>query len=363
MSVGILTFLPVFMERIWGGDKLSAYLGREPDTDARIGEAWLVSDHAACASTVAEGLHAGKTLRQLMEAHGSKLLGDRVSPTPDGRFPLLLKLIDAGDILSVQVHPDDEQAIRLGEPDVGKTEMWHVLEADMGATLTSGLCAGVTQAGFSRRLRQGDVAPLLRRFAVAPGDSVFVAAGTIHAIGAGILLAEIQQNSDITYRLFDWNRVGADGQPRELHIDKALAVLDFSAAHGGRVAPLRYTEGTVVREVLSACRYFAAEKVSLHGEADFNTGGTSFHIVLSLEAPLTLRTENNACELRPGAAALIPGAAGAWQAVGRGTFLDYYVPYLPTDIIEVLRRHGYADEQIALLGGATPANDLRRCMS
>ena len=363
MDCSLYKFYPTFMERLWGGKKMRDYLPHIPLPEGAIGEAWLIADHPICESVVSEGPNAGVSLRQLMEKHQAALLGDRVVPTQTGRFPLLLKLIDAGDILSVQVHPDDAQAARLGEADQGKTEMWHVLEADPGSVLTSGLEADVTPEGFEKALHTGNVAPLMRSFPVSWGDAVFVPAGAIHAIGGGILLAEIQQNSDITYRLFDWNRVDANGAPRELHIEKALGVMDFAATHGGRAAPLRYTENNVLRETLAACRYFAAERVQIQGRGLFDTRGASFHIALALDAPLSVNSGNWSCSVRRGEAVLIPGEAGPWQVSGQGMFLDYFVPDLEADIVAPLRRHGYADAQIAMLAGLSDRNDLRAILA
>jgi mannose-6-phosphate isomerase len=326
MQFGILKFQEVYMERIWGGTKLQQVLGRIIPTGAPVGEAWLIADHPSCESVVAEGAFQGKTLRDLMETNEADILGTVAKPTPGGRFPLLLKLIDAGDVLSVQVHPDDAQAAALNEPDAGKTEMWHVLDADPESTLLSGLCEGVTRESFEAALAKGETAALLHSFPVARGDSVFVAAGDVHAIGAGILLAEIQQNSDITYRLFDWNRVDSNGNPRELHTEKALAVMNFNSGPGERVKPKTYTENGVPHELLAACPYFAAERLLLNEPAEFDTAGKSFHIVQALENAVTVGSENSNCNLSPGEAALIPACTGNWCIEGGSPVLHYYVP-------------------------------------
>ncbi len=352
MQFGILKFQEHYMERLWGGDKLTRVLKRTVHQPGPVGEAWLISDHVSCESVVASGEFEGRSLRDLMDMDASAILGAQAQHTSQGRFPLLLKLIDAGDVLSVQVHPDDTKALRLGESDTGKTEMWYVIDAEDKSALFSGLCAGVTRDSFKAALNAGDVAPLLRGFSVSAGDGVFVNAGAVHAIGAGKLLAEIQQNSDITYRLFDWKRVDENGVPRTLHIEKAMAVMDFAIDHGGRVAPLRYTEGGVVREVLSACSYFAAERICVRGGAAFEGTGRSFHILMAVDDVVTLVAENSGCVLEQGEAALIPASVNEWRIKGTSNVLDYYVPALELDIIAPLRRHGYSDMQLRMLLGA-----------
>ncbi|HDP34036.1 MAG TPA: mannose-6-phosphate isomerase [Candidatus Hydrogenedentes bacterium] len=349
MHFGILKFRETYMPRLWGGDKLKRVLNRKIYATGAIGEAWLISDHPACESVVAEGEFAGETLRALMDSDGVSLLGSLAKPTVHGRFPLLLKLIDAGDVLSVQVHPDDEQAARLGEADAGKTEMWHVLDADSDSVMISGLRDGVTREAVFEALSSGDISRLVRSFPVAAGDSVFVAAGSAHAIGAGILLAEIQQNSNVTYRIFDWNRLDDQGAPRELHIEKALSALSFENARSGRAAPLRYTESGIPREVLAACRHFAAERITVKKHGDFHSDARSFCVVLALDDVMTIVAENSGCVLERGEAALIPACISEWRVEGAGGIMRYYVPDIAVDIVEPLLRHGYDEEQIRLL--------------
>jgi mannose-6-phosphate isomerase len=224
MSLYPFTFKPIFKERIWGGRRLASLYGKPLPPDVPIGESWEVSDRPGDESVISNGPHAGKTLRWLMEQHASDLLGE-APPAAGGRFPLLCKLLDARDRLSLQVHPPAGKARELqGEP---KTEMWHITDAEPGAELFVGLKRGVTRAEFESRLHTGDVADLFHRIRVQAGDTMFLPSGRVHAIGAGLVIVEIQQNSDTTYRVFDWNRVGLDGAPRELHIAASLASIDF----------------------------------------------------------------------------------------------------------------------------------------
>lgn len=337
------------MERIWGGKKLKEVLDRKmPAADTPIGEAWLIADHPACESVVSEGPLQGKTLRDLMKEDSNAILGNRVKPVTGERFPLLLKLIDAGDVLSVQVHPDDEQAAALYEPDGGKTEMWYVLDAEQESQLFVGLFPGVTRERMHAAVMQGDADKLMRALPVESGDSVFVASGVVHAIGAGILLAEIQQNSDITYRLYDWNRKDDQGNPRHLHVEKALEVINFDDPPKTPNQPLRYEENGCVHEILAACSYFATEKLVLAEETTFENND-AFHIIHATGDGTCLSTKNSRSMLKRGEAALIPACEECWSIKTQDPVLHYFVPDMQEDIVAPLHRHKYSAEQIQVL--------------
>ena len=219
-----LMFQPIFKERVWGGRNLERLYQKALPPGVPIGESWEITDRPEAASVIANGPLAGKDLRWLMEHHAKELLGPARSH--NGRFPLLIKLLDAEEKLSLQVHPPAHVAARLGgEP---KTEMWYIADARAGAELYAGLRRGVTRAEFERRINDGTVADCFHRLPVKPGDVMFLPSGRVHAIGAGLVLFEIQQNSDTTFRVFDWNRPGLDGQPRELHVEQSLQCIDFN---------------------------------------------------------------------------------------------------------------------------------------
>ncbi len=219
-----LRFEPVFQERVWGGQRLAELFQKQIPGDAPIGESWEVTDRPEAVSTIKNGPLTGKDLHWVMENHPKELLGK--ASAQKGRFPLLVKILDARERLSLQVHPPDEVAAKLGgEP---KTEMWYIIDARPGAQLYVGLKKGVTRDEFERRLREGSVAECFHAVPVKAGDAMFLPSGRVHAIGEGIVLFEVQQNSDTTYRVFDWNRVGLDGKPRALHIDESLASIDFN---------------------------------------------------------------------------------------------------------------------------------------
>jgi len=219
-----LTFRPIFKERVWGGRELERLYHKPLPPGVLIGESWEISDRPGDVSVIANGTLAGKDLGWLMENHSADLLGE--ARPQGGRFPLLIKILDAQDKLSLQVHPPPAKAAELGgEP---KTEMWYVAEAAPGAELYVGLKRGVTRAEFEQRIKAGTVAECFHRLSVRPGDAMFLPSGRVHALGAGLVIFEIQQNSDTTYRVFDWNRLGLDGKPRELHVPQSLASIDFN---------------------------------------------------------------------------------------------------------------------------------------
>lgn len=220
-----LTLQPAFKERIWGGRELERLYGKKLPSGAIIGESWEICDRPGDASVIANGPLAGKDLRWLMTHHAKEVLGG-ANPAAEGRFPLLCKILDARDKLSLQVHPPASRAAELGgEP---KTEMWYIADAAPDASLYVGLKRGVTRAEFEQKISDGTVTECFHRIPVRAGDTMFLPSGRVHAIGAGLVIFEIQQNSDSTYRVFDWNRVGLDGQPRELHVAQSLTSIDFN---------------------------------------------------------------------------------------------------------------------------------------
>ncbi len=219
-----LRFKPLYQERVWGGARLATRYGRVTPVGAPIGESWEIADRPGAMSVVAEGPLRGRTLSELMAADAAGLLGD--ARPVGGRFPLLVKILDAQADLSLQVHPPAAKAAALGgEP---KTELWYFVETAPTASVYAGLKPGITRARFEAAVREGSVAACIHRLPVAAGDVLFLPSGRVHALGAGVLLFEIQENSDTTYRVFDWNRLGLDGQPRALHLRESLESIDFS---------------------------------------------------------------------------------------------------------------------------------------
>jgi mannose-6-phosphate isomerase len=260
-----LLFQPLFMERVWGGQKLLSAFGKPLDQTAVIGESWEIVDRPQAQSIVVSGPLAGTSLHDLWSGGQRRaLFGSRARAWGE-RFPLLLKLLDCSQTLSVQVHPPAGIAPMLGgEP---KTEMWVIADAAADAHLLVGLGAGVDRAAFELQLRAGgDVSALLHRIDVSAGDAMFLPSGRIHAIGAGNLIVEIQQNSDTTYRVYDFNRPGLDGNPRELHIDESLASIDFEDHEPSLIDP--DGELLIECEAFRVERWFLKEAISRHAAPD-----------------------------------------------------------------------------------------------
>jgi mannose-6-phosphate isomerase len=223
MDPNCLTFVPLYMERVWGGRKLAALFGRHLPVTNPIGESWELVDRADAQSVVSEGRLKGKALHELWLNHRSQIFGEGYAYE---RFPLLIKILDASDALSVQVHPPIDRKIELlDEP---KTELWYFIDTDEGASVYVGLKHGTAREDFQSALANGTVERLLYRLPTRPGSFMFLPGGRLHAIGAGNVLFEVQQNSDTTYRVFDWNRLGLDGKPRALHVEQSLRCIDFN---------------------------------------------------------------------------------------------------------------------------------------
>lgn len=254
-----LRLAPFFRDYLWGGRKLQAALGKNLPTDGVWAESWEIVDHAEHSSQILNGPLAGTSLRQLSQNHPTWLHGHEAS----GTLPLLLKYLDCQRVLSVQVHPDDAYAGRMDPPDLGKTEAWYIIAAEPAAVLYAGLKSGVTASDLRTALAAGTVEQCLHAIHPQPGDCVFIPAGTVHALGAGLLVAEIQQASNTTFRLFDWNRVDAHGQPRELHVEQSLEVIDFSSGPRNLQTPrsLREIGDGIVHQRLVECDKFVLDRL------------------------------------------------------------------------------------------------------
>ncbi len=308
-----LRFTPFLRPLVWGGRRLGEVLGKSLPTGERYGESWDVSDHALHRSVVAAGLHTGRSLHWLMEHERAALLG----PAAEGytTFPWLVKFLDAADWLSVQVHPDPDAVVRLWPGEGSKTEAWFVLEAAPGSRIYAGLLPGTDEARLRAALKAGTVAACLHQFIPRPGDCVFLPAGTVHAVGGGVLLAEVQQTSDATFRLFDWNRRDPQGNARKLHIEEALASIDWSR---GPVEPIRATGFTAPAEAVSPssdhcrqplvqCTHFELEYI--RDTEPFACGGQGrLQVLLVVQGQGCMTTADGEEELRVGQAWVLPAA-------------------------------------------------------
>ena len=339
-------FVPTLVERVWGGNSLLRY-GKPIPTGKRIGESWEISDRDDVQSVVMNGSDAAKTLRQQIEAHGVDLLGTNVvkpDQTRRGkkasqslRFPLLVKLLDARERLSLQVHPPPEAVRKLGgEP---KTEMWYVLEADKDAHLIAGLNRGVTRDKFVTALQaqsasQQSPIPIedcIYRFPVSRGDAFFVPSGRMHAIDAGVVLVEIQQSSDTTYRVYDWGRVGLDGKPRPLHVQESLACIDFRDIEPEKQFAKEQIKGINGWRRLVECEYFHVHRLDLHDIWPDECDGSTFHVITCVEGALSLLARDGKKErIGLGEFVLVPAALGHYTITPLATSTRALKAYVPS---------------------------------
>lgn len=267
-----ITFTPLYMERVWGGRELESIYGRSlPKPDIPYGESWELVDRENEQSVVNSGPYAGKTLHELWNHHREEIFGPGYENLGN-RFPILLKILDARRDLSIQVHPPADKAEELGgEP---KTEMWYIADCEKNAKLYVGFRKGLTPDSFRSALEDGTVADCVHPIEPKAGDSIFIPSGRLHAIGGGFLIHEIQQNSDTTYRVFDWNRTGLDGKPRELHVEKSLASVDFADFEPSMEVP----DG----KTLASCPHFRTERVCLHASERYLAQRSDRFVIISI---------------------------------------------------------------------------------
>ena len=308
-------FRPILKEVLWGGAAICPFKSLPPDP-RKIGESWEVSDVDGRPSVVADGPEEGVTLGELVRRHGADLVGGRVLERFGSRFPLLVKFIDARDDLSVQVHPDDNLAhARHGA--LGKTEMWYVMDAAPGAELLYGFQHEITKAEFRRHIEESTLLDVVRHVPVQKGDVFFIPAGTLHAIGKGILICEIQQNSNTTYRVYDYGRIGTDGKQRELHIEKALDVTCLAPAAQYTAVGTEASICTGAKSrLLAACDYFTVYHLVIDGACVLPVGDDSFQCLTLLSGNLTLRTDTDALSLQKGESVFLPAGMGACRLTG-----------------------------------------------
>jgi len=307
-----LRFVPLLQRYIWGGHRLGTVLGKAIGEET-CAESWEVCDHGEFQSVVRLGPLAGTTLHELVCSRGAELLGPERSPDPSrftgddprGRFPLLLKFLDAARTLSVQVHPNDRQAARLDPPDLGKTEAWVVLAADPGSRIYAGLRPGTDRQALAEAIAAGTCQELLHQFEPSVGDCLLVTAGTVHALGQGLLVAEIQQSSNTTYRLFDWNRLGTDGKPRPLHVEEGLAVIDFDRGPVGPQTPRPLAEPGGER--LVECEKFVLDRWRFDRPHSIGAEG-GCHLVSVLEGSVQVEGDPAGTPLGRGDTVLLPAA-------------------------------------------------------
>lgn len=319
-----LTFKPILKSIIWGGSQICPFKGITP-TEEGVGESWELSHVDDNFSVVAEGELANKSLDELIKEYGKELVGGKVMERFGSRFPLLIKFIDARDNLSIQVHPDDELA-KVRHNSFGKTEMWYVIKADKGASLYSGFSQQIDKEEYVKRVENNTIMDVLKKYDVSEGDVFFLPAGRVHAIGAGCFIAEIQQTSNITYRIYDYNRKDKNGNTRELHTELAKDAIDYTLYPDYRTHYKAHTNATVN---LADCKYFTTNLIELDTVMvrDFEELD-SFVVYICMEGSATLR-DSNGYEIRihQGQTALIPAnnKTVAIIPAPKAKFLEAYI--------------------------------------
>lgn len=315
-----MIFSPVFKERVWGGRRLARWFPDLPE--GPIGEAWVLSDHPPGRTPVQNGPLAGETLQSLKARFGAALVGRFGLSDKTGEFPLLFKLLDSQDDLSIQVHPSDEyEGLPPGE--LGKTEMWLVLEAEPGARVIYGLQPGVTPDTFTAAVQEGRTMDVMRQLPVRAGDVLYVPAGTVHALGRGLLVAEIQQSSDTTYRVYDYDRLGLDGKPRRLHVEHAIRV-----AHYGEPPALSRPSQSGSNRWAEICRsaYFVVSQGRCEGDWAQQSSAESFQALMLLDGAGSVSWEGGSEPLSAGSVLLVPASLGAYRLSGAFRALLVTVP-------------------------------------
>jgi mannose-6-phosphate isomerase len=314
-----LLFQPVFRRYLWGGRRLGSVLGKKIGKGNDYAESWEIVDRGTDQSVVSHGKLAGCTLNDLVTAHAAELFGEQHSWK---QFPLLFKFLDANRALSVQVHPNDARGAQLDPPDLGKTEAWIVLESQPGSTVYAGLRPGVNRETLARKISIGETESCLHQFQPQVGDCIFIPAGTVHALGEGLLVAEIQQASDTTFRLYDWDRREADGRSRQLHIQEALEIADYEAGPIGPQTPLPTDDAARFR--LVTCDKFVLERWSLN-EPRTIPAVDSCHLLAILSGSLKIEHDAVPTPLGTGQTMLIPASCGGTR----------FTPLEPTVLLDV----------------------------
>jgi len=305
-----IIFEPIYMTRVWGGRTLETRYQRQLPDSQPYGESWELSDREHEQSVVSSGTYQGLTLHELWTTQREKVFGEGLT---GNRFPLLIKILDARDDLSIQVHPPESIASTLGgEP---KTEMWYIADRDPGTKLYLGFRTGVGRAEFEASLRDGSVADKVHAVKPEVGESIFIPSGRLHAIGAGALIYEIQQNSDTTYRVFDWNRIGLNGTPRDLHVEKSMQSIDFDDFEPGMDLPKGH--------ILASCPYFQVEEHSLINGESFSSSSDRFAIVTVVSGKVS---SQDGKEFRDGDFFLLPRGASPLKATGDSRILVTTIP-------------------------------------
>jgi mannose-6-phosphate isomerase len=311
-----IKFAPILKEKIWGGQKLKTLLNKASDLP-NIGESWEISDVEGDTSIVSNGSLIGKSLKDLLETYKSDLLGEKNYKVFGNKFPLLIKFIDAKEDLSIQLHPNDQLAAKRHNS-FGKTEMWYVMQADENARLVVGFKDKTNKQVYQEHIKNKTLVAILNETPVEKGDAFFLETGTVHAIGAGVLIAEIQQTSDITYRLYDWDRVDANGVGRELHTDLALDAINFETTN----TKLQYENALNKSVNIVSCPFFETHILNISGTYNWKKTKESFTVFMCTEGNFSINMSDFQASFKKGDTILIPATIANFEIIGATSLLE-----------------------------------------
>lgn len=317
MKVYPLIFEPILQDRIWGGTKLKTDLGKQNLPTQTTGESWELSEVEGHVSMIANGEYKGQSLSGLLEKYPAEVMGYKVHEKFGVHFPLLFKFLDAREDLSIQVHPNDELA-KKRHNSFGKTEMWYVMQADEGARIIVGFKQKSSPEQYLEHLNNKSLIDILNEVPVKKGDVFLLETGTIHAIGAGIVIAEIQQTSDITYRVYDWDRVDAQGKSRELHIEQALDAMNYNTTDTQK----HYTKVENQSNIMVDCPYFTTSYLPLNGSTGVSKEGSSFTVYICTEGEFSIEASGEKYDFKKGDTVLIPASLKVYILSGKATLLE-----------------------------------------
>jgi len=319
MNIYPLLFKPIFKDRIWGGSKLKSLFGKEIQSD-QVGESWELSTVGGDVSIVADGPYQNLPLTDLIAKFPQEILGKKVFEQFGNQFPLLFKFLDASQDLSIQVHPNDELAQKRHNC-FGKTEMWYIIQAEENARNIIGFKEDSSAKEYLQKLESKDLLSILSQEKVQKGDVFFLETGTVHAIGEGIVLAEIQQTSDITYRIYDWDRVDDKGNVRELHLDLAMDAINYAQTHTRRA----YTQTENTENQIVQSNYFSVNYIPLNGQLALEHNGDSFRVYMCTEGSFSVIYQGESYSFQKGNTILLPAVLNDYVLEGKAELLEIFI--------------------------------------
>lgn len=319
MTIYPLIFKPILKERIWGGQKLATLFSKELHSD-QIGESWELSTVGNDISIVANGFYTNKSLTELIAAFPDEILGGKINKQFDGKFPLLFKLLDATEDLSIQVHPNDQLA-RERHNSFGKTEMWYIIQADKDARNIIGFSHKISPEEYLQHIEDKTLVSVLKEEKVQKGDVYFLETGTVHAIGKGIVIAEIQQTSDITYRIYDWDRTDSQGNSRELHLDLALDAINYNPS----TTQKEYSKEENAQNKITQSPYFSVNFIPLNGELTLSKDTDVFRVYMCTEGEFSVLYANQKYDFKKGDTILLPAVLNEYSLKGNAELLEIFI--------------------------------------